>query len=91
MSIDDDAGDWLRAGVDGRPHGLDGSFHVNAPVAGLLAVGADVRVAGEPRRIERLAGHQARPIVRLDGCASRECAEQLRGRDLLVARGEAPA
>ncbi|MHB1569479.1 MAG: ribosome maturation factor RimM [Solirubrobacteraceae bacterium] len=83
--------EWLRAGVVGRPHGLDGSFHVNLPVAGLLSLGGDVWIGGESRRIERLAGHDARPIVRLDGCSSRESAEQLRGRELLVARDRAPA
>lgn len=91
MTAESGAGDWLRAGVVGRPHGLDGSFHVSAAVAGLLSLGAEVRVQGRPRRIERLAGHEARPIVRLDGCASRDCAEGLRGCELLVARREAPA
>jgi len=81
---------WLRAGVVGRPHGLDGSFHVNAPVAGLLELGGEVSIDGEPRRIERLAGHDARPIVRLDRCDTRDGAEQLRGRELLVGRERAP-
>jgi len=43
---------WLRAGVIGGPHGLDGSFHVSEPVAGLLELGADVRVAGTARRTQ---------------------------------------
>jgi 16S rRNA processing protein RimM len=81
---------WLRAGVVGRPHGLDGSFHVVDPVASLLAADARVRVAGADRRIERLAGFAARPIVRLDGDADRAAAESLRGQPLLVERERAP-
>ena len=66
----------------GRPHGLDGSFHVARP--GALALGATVTVAGRPYEIERLAGTAERPIVRLSGCASREDAEGLKGEALLV-------
>jgi 16S rRNA processing protein RimM len=63
---------------------------VTRPDARLLGVGAAVEVAGRPRRIERRAGTDARPIVRLEGVAGREAAEALRGRPLLVAR-DAPA
>jgi 16S rRNA processing protein RimM len=82
---------WLRAGVVGRPHGLDGSFHVVDAVAHLLVADASVRVAGADRRIERLAGFAARPIVRLDGDADRAAAHSLRGQPLLVQRERAPA
>jgi 16S rRNA processing protein RimM len=74
----------------GRPHGLDGSFHVGAPIAGLLAAGARVMVGGVGQRIVRLAGDEARPIVRLEGCERREDAEALRGQEILVARSGAP-
>jgi 16S rRNA processing protein RimM len=66
----------------GRPHGLDGSFHVAR--AGDLTAGQTVFVNGSPRVIERLAGRADKPIVRLDGCASREDAEALRGASLDV-------
>lgn len=81
---------WLRAGIVGRPHGLDGSFHVGVPVAGLLALGAEVKVAGAVRRVARLAGYDRRPIVRLEGCEHRDDAEALRGQELLVERAAAP-
>jgi 16S rRNA processing protein RimM len=81
---------WLRAGVVGRPHGLDGSFHVAEPVAALLELDADVRVAGTRRRIVRLAGYDDRPIVRVEGCSDRDGAEALRGQELFVARTHAP-
>jgi 16S rRNA processing protein RimM len=77
---------WLRAGVVGRPHGLDGSFHVVSPVAGLLDGAATIRVAGSDRRIERRAGFDARPILRLDGDQDRAAAQALRGQDILVPR-----
>jgi 16S rRNA processing protein RimM len=72
----------VPAGSVGRPHGLDGSFHVTRP--GALSLGTTVTVAGRPYEIERLAGTAERPIVRLSGCSSREDAEALRGADLLV-------
>jgi 16S rRNA processing protein RimM len=81
---------WLHAGVVGRPHGLDGSFHVAEPVAALLVRGREVRLGGDRRTIVRLAGHDERPIVRLDGCEDRDAAVALRGQELLVARTNAP-
>jgi 16S rRNA processing protein RimM len=81
---------WLHAGVVGRPHGLDGSFHVAEPVAALLERGAEVRLGDTRRTIVRLAGHDERPIVRLEGCEDRHAAVALRGQELLVARSNAP-
>jgi 16S rRNA processing protein RimM len=86
-----EADHWLRAGVIGRPHGLDGSFHVSEPVAGLLVLGTDVQVAGRSRRIDRLAGHERRLIVRLEGCDGRDAAQALGGQEILVPRDRAPA
>ncbi len=82
--------DWLHAGRVGRPHGLDGSFHVTRANGLLLREGVDVRVAGVIRRIERRAGDETRLIVRLQGATERADAEVLRGADLLVARADAP-
>jgi 16S rRNA processing protein RimM len=56
---------------------------VTRPIAGLLVADGVVRVAGVERRIERLAGTEAKPIVRVTGCSSREEAEALRGEPLL--------
>ncbi len=72
----------MPAGRVGRPHGLDGSFHVIR--AGALALGATVTIADRAYEIERLAGTPERPIVRLSGCSSREDAEALRGTEMLV-------
>jgi 16S rRNA processing protein RimM len=87
-----EAGGWLRAGRIGRPHGLDGSFHVAGASASLLVVGREVRLGedGSVRRIERRAGHDARVILRLDGYASREAITVLRGLELFVPRSAAP-
>lgn len=82
---------WLQAGRIGRPHGLDGSFHVSDPVAHLLAAGDVVQVGGRARRITRRAGFEARPILRLEGCEDRGAADALRGQQLLVSRDLAPA
>jgi 16S rRNA processing protein RimM len=85
--------DWLRAGTVGRAHGLDGSFHVVRVAESVfsgLAVGAELRVAEQLRRVTRVAGHLARPLLRLEGCERREDAEALRGAELMIARGAAP-
>jgi len=81
---------WLRAGRVGRPHGLDGSFHVTASSPGLLELGGRVTVGGRSVEIVRRSGLAARPILRLEGCADRAAAESLRGQVLLVPRAEAP-
>jgi 16S rRNA processing protein RimM len=80
-----------EAGRVGRPHGLDGSFHVTRPRAELLAEAAFVTVGGERREIVRRAGTDARPILRLAGFEDRDAAESLRGEALLVAREDLPA
>jgi 16S rRNA processing protein RimM len=83
-------GRWLRAGRVGRPHGLDGSFHVNQPTHQLLDVGARVKVGSDSRLITRRAGDDRRPIIAVDGCSDREAAAALVGEELFVARDEAP-
>ena len=82
--------DVLNAGRVGRPHGLDGSFHVTRPRPVLLVLGGEVRVGGPAHEIVRRAGTDDRPILRLAGVDDRSGAEALRGEDLLVARSDAP-
>jgi 16S rRNA processing protein RimM len=88
---DEPAAAWLHAGRVGRPHGLDGSFHVTHPRATLLELGRTLLIDEQPFEVVRRAGTDARPIVRLGGCSDRAAVEALRGRDLLVPREEAPA
>lgn len=85
-----DARALLLAGRVGRPHGLDGSFHVTRPRAGLLRVGVTVHADGTAFEISRAAGTDDRPILRLDGVDGRAAIEALRGTDLFVARDAAP-
>ena len=85
------AADTLNAGRIGRPHGLDGSFHVTRARAALLAIGGEVRIGEIWRAIVRSAGTDDRPILRLQGVDDRSGAEALRGQDLYVARAAAPA
>jgi 16S rRNA processing protein RimM len=81
---------WLRAGRVGRPHGLDGSFHVVLPNAALLESVEQVTVGGREREIVRRAGTASRPILRLDGCDDRDAAQALGGEELTVPRSVAP-
>jgi 16S rRNA processing protein RimM len=81
---------WVRAGRVGRPHGLDGSFHVLEPSPLLLAEGTTLVVDGRATRIVRRAGDDRRPLVRLAGIDDRAAAEALGGRELHVERAEAP-
>ena len=78
----------LPAGRVGRPHGLDGSFYVEEP-AHPLTEGTEV-VVGETRaKVDRRAGSDARPLVRIEGVTDRGAAQALRGQSVLVPGGRA--
>ena len=62
----------------GKPHGLDGSFYVDAP----LDEGAVVEIAGERYEVAARKGMDAKPIVRLQGVDSRDAAQALRGQTI---------
>ncbi len=85
------ADERLSAGRVGRAHGLDGSFYVTGARPRLLALGAEVRIAGRTVAIVRRAGTDRRPIVRVHGTEDRSGAEALRGQELTVAAADAPA
>lgn len=85
------AADELNAGRVGRPHGLDGSFHVTRPRPALLTLGGRVRIGDAAYEIARRAGTDDRPILRLAGVDARAGVERLRGEDLMVLRTAAPA
>jgi 16S rRNA processing protein RimM len=59
----------------------------NAP---LLSLGGELHIAGQPRRIARRAGTDARPIIRVEGADDRAGAEALRGQEILAPREAAP-
>jgi 16S rRNA processing protein RimM len=81
----------IEAGRVGRPHGLDGSFHVKRPDVRLLAGAEELWVNGHRARVERRAGTPERPILRLAGHSGRDAAEALRGATLGVPADRAPA
>lgn len=81
----------LNAGRVGRPHGLDGSFHVTRPRGVLLTLGGSVRIGDVVHEIARRAGTEDRPILRLRGIDDRVGIEALREADVLVERADAPA
>jgi 16S rRNA processing protein RimM len=82
---------FIEVGRVGRPHGLDGSFHVKRADAQLLAVSDEIYVRGRLELIERRAGTGERPILRLAGHAGRDAAEALRGAPLTIPIERAPA
>ena len=77
----------VSAGRVGRPHGLDGSFHLQQPTEDLVE-GTRVVVAGRIATVERRAGTAERPIVRISGVSDRDAAVSLRGERLLVEAGD---
>jgi 16S rRNA processing protein RimM len=79
------------AGRVGRPHGLDGSFHVNDPAPQLLEPGRPVLVNDVATEIAAVKGTAERPIARLPIAADRSAAEALRGAELVVPDVAAPA
>jgi 16S rRNA processing protein RimM len=70
----------VTAGRVGKPHGLDGSFYVERPRHG-LPEGTELTIAGGTHRVERRAGTDERPLIRLSGV---EDSRPLRGEVLLV-------
>jgi 16S rRNA processing protein RimM len=56
----------VTAGRVGKPHGLDGSFYVEGP-RHALPEGCTVFVQSETRTVERRAGTDDRPLIRLTG------------------------
>jgi 16S rRNA processing protein RimM len=79
----------VSAGRVGRPHGLDGSFKVNQPRRP-LAMDMVLVVAGVERRVERAAGTERHPLIRLEGVADRESAAALGGELLQITEAEEP-
>jgi 16S rRNA processing protein RimM len=58
--------------------------HISEP----LSPGTEVTVAGRSARIERRAGTDDRPLVRVSGVGDRTAAEALRGERILVDGGD---
>jgi 16S rRNA processing protein RimM len=85
-----DGDDLISVGRVGRPHGLDGSFHVTQPRERVLGEATAVMVAGRSAKIVHHGGTASRPVLRLAGVDSREAAEALRGTDMYVSRSAAP-
>jgi 16S rRNA processing protein RimM len=56
----------VTAGRVGKPHGLDGSFYVEGPKHP-LPEGCSVVLQSAPHTVERRAGTDERPLIRLSG------------------------
>jgi 16S rRNA processing protein RimM len=70
----------VTAGRVGKPHGLDGSFYVEAP-RHALPEGTALVLSGGTHTISRRGGTDERPLIRLEGV---EDPRPLRGELLLV-------
>ena len=70
----------MTAGRVGKPHGLDGSFYVDG-ARHPLPVGTAVTIAERPHEVQRRAGTDGRPLIRLAGV---EDPRELRGELMLV-------
>jgi 16S rRNA processing protein RimM len=81
----------LGAGHVGRPHGLDGGFHVSAARPRLLAAGVSVQIGGRAFTVQRCGGTEQRPVLHLDGVEDRDAAVALRGLEITVAADSAPS
>jgi 16S rRNA processing protein RimM len=80
----------LPAGRVGRPHGLDGFFHVTHARPQLLAVGTPVRVGEVDTEVVARKGTDERPVIRVAIASDRTAVEALRGAQLHVAESDAP-
>ncbi len=81
----------LGAGRVGRPHGLDGGFHVSAPRPRLLAAGVSVQIGDRAFTVRRRGGTEQRPVLHLQGVEDRDAAVALRGLEITVAADSAPS
>jgi 16S rRNA processing protein RimM len=81
----------IVAGRVGRPHGLDGCFHVTGARPRLLSQGMSVEVGGRTLRVRKRGGTDQRPLLWLTDVEDREAALALRGEDLRVAAQHAPS
>lgn len=78
-------------GTVGKAHGLDGSFYVEGPCGWWsFRAGSDLLLDGAPRRVVRRAGTDDRPLIAVEGAATREAAEALRRRPLEIPRETLP-
>ena len=68
----------------GRPHGLDGSFYVDAPVD----KGDILRIGEREFTVVERKGTDAKPIIRVTGIQDRDAAESLRGQTLTPGNGQ---
>jgi 16S rRNA processing protein RimM len=73
----------VTAGRVGKAHGRDGSFYVQ-DVDHPLPEGTTVMLASRTHTVERRAGDDDRPLIRLSGVRDREALAPLRGELLLV-------
>lgn len=81
-----DRGDVVVVGRVGKPHGLDGSFHVIEPRPGALSVGAKVALGDAETEIVGRKGTDAAPILRLAAAPDRTAIEALRGAEIAIPR-----
>lgn len=82
----------IVVGRIGRPHGLDGSIHLDGH-GGVVPLdpGTQVEVGGRAAVIVGRKGTAERPILRLDLARDRDGAEALRGQAVTVSGGLLPA
>jgi 16S rRNA processing protein RimM len=79
----------VTVGRVGKAHGLDGSFYVNG-ASHPLPEGLSLTVAGERARVERRAGTDDRPLIRVSGIDDRGRVAELTGEPLLADVADAP-
>lgn len=82
-------GRLVSVGRVGKAHGLDGSFYVVRP-SHLLPVGMTLTVGGRSASIERRAGTDQRPLIRLSGISDRDGVAAIVGEALMADLADAP-
>jgi 16S rRNA processing protein RimM len=82
----------IVVGRVGRPHGLDGSVHLDGHGGSVpLEAGTELEVGGRRTVVVSRKGTAERPIVLLDLASDREGAGALRGCEVTVSARELPA
>jgi 16S rRNA processing protein RimM len=84
-----DPQDRIQIGVVGKPHGVRGGFYLDGSVdSPALVAGLELFIGEAVFKLASRGGTDKRPLLMLEGIASKEAIAELRGEMVRAARGD---